>query len=61
MENIKEIIKKGFKNGYSKEHKITDIMYELFPNVDLIYNDREHKMAEEIYNYYVEEWYLCGE
>lgn len=52
---IKKIIENKFKNGYSYTDTIIKIMYVLFPEVDLIYNDKEFKQAEKIYNNYVNE------
>lgn len=52
---IKKIIENKFKNGYSYTDTIIKIMYVLFPEVDLIYNDKEFKQAETIYNNYVNE------
>ena len=49
---IINIIKKGFEHGYSKSDKIIDIMYMLFPEVDLIYCEEEEKKAEKIYDIY---------
>lgn len=51
---IINIIKKGFEHGYSKSDKIIDIMYTLFPEVDLIYCEDEEKKAEKIYDIYSE-------
>ena len=51
---IINIIKKGFEHGYSKLNKIIDIMYTLFPEVDLIYCEEEEKKAEKIYDIYSE-------
>lgn len=52
---IKKIIENKFKNGYSYTDTIIKIMYVLFPEVDLIYNDKEFKQTETIYNNYVNE------
>ena len=57
---IKNIIKKGFECGYSKTHKIIDIMYAVFPQVDLFFDEKEQEQAEKIYNFY-EQKYINGE
>jgi hypothetical protein len=49
---IKRIIENGYKMGYSKTHKLIQIMYVLFKDADLIYHDKELAAAEKAYEYY---------
>ena len=51
---IIRIIEKGFECGFSKADKIIDIMYTLFPDVGLVFDDEEFEQSEKIYDIYAD-------